>query len=226
VYAPPNGFTRGIVGVGAQSSPAFVDQLHHISGATLTGTMAAATELQSRGVAFGTDLNDMDWHAPPRFGMFAYYHADKIPEDPTRERDERQRFGRFGGIGPKVAYDSYTAATNPYAGTLPYCAPNSSCTSWTSTPRGDALHPLQVSSGGRVTRTFDINYDGLSHYGMLPDFMQELSIMGATAEEMGAMFRSAEGTIKMWEETCYLAYQMASPPRSLLRGCGPADLYR
>lgn len=227
VYAPPGGFTPGIVGIGTQSTQRFTEQLRNAASGGATD-WAGLAKLQSRGVALGTDLNGMDWHAPPRFGKFAYYPGDLVfnPPDPIRERNERQQHNRAGGIGPKVAYDAYPAATNPWASTLPSCAPDRTCASWSASARGEPLHPLQISSGGAVTRTFDINYDGLAHYGMLPDFIQEMSLLGATPEELGALFRSAEGTIKMWEEGCFLAYQNASRPRSLSRGCGPEDLYR
>lgn len=216
IYEPPNGFTGGIVGLGTQSSDGLIDQVRLAAVGSATGT-AAARRLQTRGVALGTDINGMDWHAAPRFGKFGYYS-----EGP----EARARRLRDGRIGPKVRYDAYPPETNPLANTRPYCSATQSCASWSTAPTGAALHPHQITSGGRVTRTFDVNYDGLAHYGMLPDFLQELGVLGLTAEERGTLFRSAEGLIKMWEETCWQAYEMASPPRTLAQGCGPADLYR
>ena len=48
---------------------------------------------------------------------------------------------------------------------------------------------------------FDINIDGMAHYGMLPDFLQDLRNIGLTAEDLAPLFRSAFAYIQMWE-TC------------------------
>ena len=50
-------------------------------------------------------------------------------------------------------------------------------------------------------RDFDINIDGVAHYGMLPDFFQDLKNVGLTAEDLLPLFRSAEDYIQVWE-TC------------------------
>ena len=57
--------------------------------------------------------------------------------------------------------------------------------------------PLTRSVAGR--RDFDINLDGMAHYGMLPDFLQDLRNNGATPDQLAPLFRSAEDYIKMWE---------------------------
>jgi hypothetical protein len=66
--------------------------------------------------------------------------------------------------------------------------------------------PLVRSGAGN--REFDINLDGLAHYGMLPDFLQDVSNLLRTAPaskdappvtDLRALFRSAEDYIVMWE---------------------------
>jgi len=59
--------------------------------------------------------------------------------------------------------------------------------------------PLQPYTMGE--RTFDFNVDGLAHYGMLPDLLQDLRNIGFGAREFGALFSSAEAYIQMWEKT-------------------------
>ncbi len=49
-------------------------------------------------------------------------------------------------------------------------------------------------------REFDFNFDGMAHYGMLPDFLQDLRNIGLTQEEMNPLFNSAEAYIQMWEK--------------------------
>jgi microsomal dipeptidase-like Zn-dependent dipeptidase len=56
-------------------------------------------------------------------------------------------------------------------------------------------------------RTFDYNFDGLAHVGMLPDFIQDLMNVGLTPADLEPLFRSAEAYIAMWERA------VASTPR-------------
>ncbi|HEX6556072.1 MAG TPA: membrane dipeptidase [Ktedonobacteraceae bacterium] len=58
--------------------------------------------------------------------------------------------------------------------------------------------PLQRSYAGQ--RDFDINIDGVAHYGMLPDFIQDMKNVGLTDEDLSPLFRSAEQYIRVWEK--------------------------
>jgi microsomal dipeptidase-like Zn-dependent dipeptidase len=60
--------------------------------------------------------------------------------------------------------------------------------------------PLTRSKAGQ-RRDFDYNVDGMAHYGMLPDFLQDLRNVGLTAEDLAPLFRSAYDYIEMWS-TC------------------------
>jgi len=57
--------------------------------------------------------------------------------------------------------------------------------------------PLVRSTAG-AHRDFDINLDGMAHYGMLPDFLQDLRNSGLTAEDLAPLFRSAHDYVQMW----------------------------
>ncbi|SFR22151.1 Membrane dipeptidase (Peptidase family M19) [Lentzea waywayandensis] len=48
-------------------------------------------------------------------------------------------------------------------------------------------------------RDFDINVDGMAHYGLLPDFLQDLRNIGAPPTEVDALYSSAEKYIQVWE---------------------------
>ena len=54
-------------------------------------------------------------------------------------------------------------------------------------------------------RTYNFNTDGLAHFGMVPDMMQDLKNIGQPVEDRQAMFASAEGYIRMWEKAERLA---------------------
>ncbi|MFT3707377.1 MAG: membrane dipeptidase [Archangium sp.] len=60
--------------------------------------------------------------------------------------------------------------------------------------------PLERSVAGK--RDFDVNLDGMAHYGMMPDFFQDLSNVERAAgkpKAIAPLFRSAEGYLQMWE---------------------------
>lgn len=67
---------------------------------------------------------------------------------------------------------------------------------WQQMEGGNA--PLQRSQAGQ--RDFDINIDGVAHYGMLPDLIQDLKNVGLTDEDLLPLFRSAEDYIQTWEK--------------------------
>ena len=57
--------------------------------------------------------------------------------------------------------------------------------------------PLLPSRAG--TRTYDFNVDGMAHYGLLPDLLQDLSNVGIDGHDMSYLFSSAEQFARMWE---------------------------
>ena len=48
-------------------------------------------------------------------------------------------------------------------------------------------------------RDFDINIDGMVHYGMLPDLLQDVRNVGLDKEDLAPLFRGANDYIEMWE---------------------------
>jgi hypothetical protein len=77
---------------------------------------------------------------------------------------------------------------------------------------GDNRPLVRHKAGPR--RDFDINLDGMAHYGMLPDFLQDIRNDGLTAQDLIPLFRSAYDYIEMWA-TC---------ERTALKKTGAADL--
>lgn len=49
-------------------------------------------------------------------------------------------------------------------------------------------------------RDWDFNTDGMAHYGMVPDFLQDLRNIGLPPATLTPLFRSAEDYIRMWEK--------------------------
>ena len=55
---------------------------------------------------------------------------------------------------------------------------------------------------GRATagaRTFDFNFDGLAHVGLLPDLIADLGSAGAFPQDLAPLFRSAEQYLLAWQ---------------------------
>jgi hypothetical protein len=63
--------------------------------------------------------------------------------------------------------------------------------------------PLSRSTAGR--RDFDINIDGFAHYGMFPDFIQDLKNVGLRDQDLAPLFRSAEDFIQVWEKSIQMS---------------------
>lgn len=57
--------------------------------------------------------------------------------------------------------------------------------------------PLERCIAGSYA--FDFNVDGLAHYGLIPDLMQDLHNVGVGPTTLGALFNSAEQYIRAWE---------------------------
>ncbi len=69
--------------------------------------------------------------------------------------------------------------------------------------------PLKRSTAG-PRRDFDINIDGMAHYGMLPDFLQDLRNCGLSAEDLSPLFRSAYDYVEMWDQCTHRAKEISA----------------
>ena len=59
--------------------------------------------------------------------------------------------------------------------------------------------PLLRSTAG-ARRDFDINLDGMAHYGLLPDLLQDIRNAGLSPQDLAPLFRSANDYVLMWEK--------------------------
>ncbi len=58
--------------------------------------------------------------------------------------------------------------------------------------------PLSRCAAG-PRHDYDFNLDGLAHYGLLPDFLQDLKNLGLKAADLAPLFRSAQDFVNLWE---------------------------
>jgi hypothetical protein len=72
---------------------------------------------------------------------------------------------------------------------------------WQRMKSGNVAAPLERNRVG--DRDFDYNIDGLAHYGLLPDFLQDVSNQlrkgQGRVHDLGSLFRSAESYVATWE---------------------------
>jgi hypothetical protein len=61
---------------------------------------------------------------------------------------------------------------------------------------------VQLQRERTGSRTFDLNADGVAHYGLIPDLLADMQQHGGGGP-LRSLFRSAEAYLRMWE----LAYQ-------------------
>ena len=47
-------------------------------------------------------------------------------------------------------------------------------------------------------KQWDVNFEGVAHYGLIPDFLQDLSNVGMQSSDMSVLFHSAEDFAQMW----------------------------
>jgi microsomal dipeptidase-like Zn-dependent dipeptidase len=59
-------------------------------------------------------------------------------------------------------------------------------------------NPPLVRSKAGPRRDFDINLDGMAHYGMLPDLLQDIRNQGLAVEDFAPLFRSAHDYVEVW----------------------------
>lgn len=71
---------------------------------------------------------------------------------------------------------------------------------WDKWDEMEGNNPPLVRSKAGPRRDFDINLDGMAHYGMLPDFLQDIRNSGLTAQDLAPFFRSAYDYIQMWQK--------------------------
>jgi hypothetical protein len=79
---------------------------------------------------------------------------------------------------------------------------------------GDNAPLTRCTAGPR--RDFDINLDGMAHYGMLPDFLQDLRNVGLTAQDLAPLFRSAYDYVQVWQKCVTRASVLATQTRTVV----------
>jgi len=144
---------------------------------------------------------DQDWIDNITRGFWSADQAELPDADQINHWPSEQRaayYARLGSVPDEaVKFDERTQALMEKI--------KSSWEKWQQM-KGDN-RPLARSFAGE-RRDFDINIDGMAHYGMLPDLLQDMRNSGLSAEDFAPLFRSAYDYVQMWGKCEQLAYQM------------------
>lgn len=107
---------------------------------------------------------------------------------------QRKPGDRFAAVGFSTDMNGFGGSTGPRFG-------NPDCP---GTPNTELGYPFKGILGGSFAkqktgdRTFDFNYQGVAHYGLLADFFADVRANFLTAEEFEPLLNSAESYIRMW----------------------------
>ncbi|HKX29101.1 MAG TPA: RICIN domain-containing protein [Blastocatellia bacterium] len=58
--------------------------------------------------------------------------------------------------------------------------------------------PARIPRYNWMTRTWDYNNEGLMHVGLMPDFFEDLRLVGLTLADLEPLYRSARGVVDLW----------------------------
>jgi hypothetical protein len=126
-----------------------------------------------------------------RLGGMAAARADAAPalaakiEELKGDRSKRHYFGV--GLGTDTGGFSSLPAPRPDAAQTPVTYPFR------------ALYcNVQLQRERSGSRTFDLNADGVAHYGLIPDLLADMQQHGGTGQ-LRSLFRSAEAYLRMWQ---------------------------
>jgi microsomal dipeptidase-like Zn-dependent dipeptidase len=104
----------------------------------------------------------------------------------------------------KMAYDAYPPETGSGGGDARFSALQQVVAAWLKMHGSNVpIHKYVVSgsdaSDHRVRRDFDVNLEGLAHYGLLPDWLQDVKNVGVDERTLTPLFTGAEDYIEMWQ---------------------------
>ena len=140
----------------------------------------ALEKMNRVGVGMATDFTFIPGTGP-RFGDNACY-AYKLAKDPNGERGLNPGFYNIKQYDG-VKYEDWVSRR-------------------VNVRKDVEIKPYRM---GERKNPFDFNVEGLAHYGMVPDLLQDLKNLKMPTEDFAVLFSSAEAYIQMWEKTWKVA---------------------
>lgn len=147
-----------------------------------SATLATTGKPAFVGVGFGSDFNGLAGWPRPRFDNAATV-VGEMTLDPVF----------VGGNLTPNGGRCYLAI-----GGFPTGSPAHVVYPFTSPMTGQSFDRSSLPWSGR-SETYDISFDGVAHVGMIPDFVEELRVMGLSDAELEPLWSGAEAYIRTWE---------------------------
>ncbi|GAA4115263.1 hypothetical protein GCM10022415_11570 [Knoellia locipacati] len=170
-------------------------EVDHMSAKAAARTFSILEETRYAGA-----LSSHSWMAEPfmerlySLGGFAtqYGHGTtQFVADWRASKAQRDRFGVGYGFGMDM---------NGFGGTPP---PREGAA---TSAAGPVVYPFRSADGGSVLsrqrtgeRVWDVNVDGVAHYGQVPDWVEDLRLVGGQ-ELVDDLMAGAESYLRTWEE--------------------------
>jgi microsomal dipeptidase-like Zn-dependent dipeptidase len=136
------------------------------------------------GVGFGSDFNGLAGWPRPRFDdagvVIGEVTLDPLYVGGSLTPDGGRCYPAFGRQFPP---NSPPRVTYPFTSPLTSVSFDRSNLPWSGRSQG-----------------YDISFDGVAHVGMIPDFVEELRVLGLTQDELEPLWSGAEAYIRTWEE--------------------------
>jgi microsomal dipeptidase-like Zn-dependent dipeptidase len=132
---------------------------------------------------FWTDADLRRLYALGGYAVARLDDAGKLPAEINRYRVFKSP-NRFLGVGLGSDTGGFNELPGPASLTYPF-RPN----------RGHVVFSRQQTG----TRTFDLNKDGVAHYGLIPDLLAKVQTEPGGRAALGLIFHSAEAYLETWK---------------------------
>jgi microsomal dipeptidase-like Zn-dependent dipeptidase len=125
-----------------------------------------------------------------------------------------EQMGGRGGVGFGTDFNGFAGQPGPRFGK--HACGNRG----TPDRRAELAYPFADYSGKPTPctrageRDFDFNRDGLAHYGLLPDLIADMRLVGGTDQAIDALFGSARAYVEMWKRAEAVAEASARRSRA------------
>ncbi|WP_084713096.1 hypothetical protein [Streptacidiphilus rugosus] len=189
--------TRGLTPLGAYAVHAMMKrhmmlEIDHMSVKAVDQTLSILDAQNYPGVISSHSWMDPNWtERVYRLGGFIAQHINDAPAFAAQERESAALRQKYHIVGYGVGTDMNGLSEQPG-------------------PRGagtEVHYPFTSPDGGTVLsrqttgqRTWDINTDGVAHYGLLPDWVEDIRVTGGQ-DVVNDLMLGAEGYLRTWSAT-------------------------
>ena len=135
------------------------------------------------------------------FGNFGRCHDPENPRGALAGYNERlQRKIDAGGhpsLGFGFDYNGFAGGPRNRFGEDSSCTDQVDPITYPFTSVAGDINFTEAVAGNR---TYDFGLEGMAHIGLIPEYIEDVRLDGATDDDLEPLFRSAEGYIQTWEK--------------------------